>query len=236
MAEKSGLHRTYVIRTNTWQLNGKVTEGGLPVPGLTVHISRGTSATRLTQQSSTRTDTDGNYKTAGGLHGVGASVVNALSKELVATIRRDGAEWEMRFKQGQPTGPVKKLGPARGTGTKPATMTAVIAADLVRSRYDTFAVERLFGRASLSNGVVVVDTLGVFERGTDALAELREARFDLRGGVEAPELLAGQDKAAGQQDGRGGSLDRPLELHVGDASLHGDSLGRAHHVGAVRLG
>ena len=59
----------------------------------------------------------GNYKTAGGLHGVGASVVNALSKDLVATVKRDGAAWEQRFKQGKPTGPVKKLGPARGTGT-----------------------------------------------------------------------------------------------------------------------
>jgi DNA topoisomerase IV B subunit len=59
----------------------------------------------------------GNYKTAGGLHGVGASVVNALSRELVATVRRDGALWEMTFKQGRPTGPLKKLGPARGTGT-----------------------------------------------------------------------------------------------------------------------
>jgi DNA gyrase subunit B len=59
----------------------------------------------------------GNYKTAGGLHGVGASVVNALSKELVATIRRDGAEWEQQFKQGQPVGALKKNGPARGTGT-----------------------------------------------------------------------------------------------------------------------
>ncbi len=59
----------------------------------------------------------GNYKTAGGLHGVGASVVNALSKELVATVRRDGAEWEQRFKQGAPQGPVKKLAAARGTGT-----------------------------------------------------------------------------------------------------------------------
>ena len=59
----------------------------------------------------------GNYKTAGGLHGVGASVVNALSKQLVATVKRDGAQWEMSFKQGRPTGPLKKVGPARGSGT-----------------------------------------------------------------------------------------------------------------------
>ena len=59
----------------------------------------------------------GSYKTAGGLHGVGASVVNALSKELVATVKRDGAQWEQRFKQGKPVGPIKRLGAARGTGT-----------------------------------------------------------------------------------------------------------------------
>ncbi len=59
----------------------------------------------------------GNYKTAGGLHGVGASVVNALSKELVATVRRDGAQWEMRFKQGAMVGALKKTGAARGSGT-----------------------------------------------------------------------------------------------------------------------
>src|SRR5688572_26067767 len=59
----------------------------------------------------------GNYKTAGGLHGVGASVVNALSTELHATVRRDGAQWEMGFRRGKPTGPLKKAGPARGSGT-----------------------------------------------------------------------------------------------------------------------
>jgi DNA gyrase subunit B/topoisomerase-4 subunit B len=59
----------------------------------------------------------GNYKTSGGLHGVGASVVNALSKKLLATIKRDGFEWEMEFKQGKATGKLKKNGPARGTGT-----------------------------------------------------------------------------------------------------------------------
>jgi DNA gyrase subunit B/topoisomerase-4 subunit B len=58
-----------------------------------------------------------NYKTAGGLHGVGASVVNALSRELVATVKRDGATWEQRYKQGAPQGGVKKLGATRGTGT-----------------------------------------------------------------------------------------------------------------------
>ena len=59
----------------------------------------------------------GNYKTSGGLHGVGASVVNALSKELVATVKRDGFEWQMTFHAGKPQGNIKKIGPARGTGT-----------------------------------------------------------------------------------------------------------------------
>jgi DNA gyrase subunit B/topoisomerase-4 subunit B len=59
----------------------------------------------------------GNYKTAGGLHGVGASVVNALSTELVARVKRDGSEWEMSFKRGQVQGPLKKVGAARGSGT-----------------------------------------------------------------------------------------------------------------------
>jgi DNA gyrase subunit B/topoisomerase-4 subunit B len=59
----------------------------------------------------------GNYKTAGGLHGVGASVVNALSTELHASVKRDGAVWEMAFKRGKATTPLKKAGPARGTGT-----------------------------------------------------------------------------------------------------------------------
>ena len=59
----------------------------------------------------------GTYKTAGGLHGVGASVVNALSTELRASVKRDGSLWEMVFRRGRPTGPLKKAGSARGTGT-----------------------------------------------------------------------------------------------------------------------
>ncbi len=61
--------------------------------------------------------TENNYKTAGGLHGVGASVVNALSKELTATVKRDGKEYSMVFKRGVAQGKMKRKSSARGTGT-----------------------------------------------------------------------------------------------------------------------
>src|SRR5271157_5230284 len=57
------------------------------------------------------------YIHSGGLHGVGSSVVNALSRKLVATIRRDGFEWQQTFKRGKPAGDLEKLGPFRGHGT-----------------------------------------------------------------------------------------------------------------------
>ncbi len=57
------------------------------------------------------------YFHSGGLHGVGASVVNALSRKLVATIRRDGFEWRQTYKRGKPTGELEKVGPFRGHGT-----------------------------------------------------------------------------------------------------------------------
>lgn len=58
-----------------------------------------------------------NYKTSGGLHGVGASVVNALSTQLVCTVKRDGKEHTMEFARGVPQGKLKKGAAVRGTGT-----------------------------------------------------------------------------------------------------------------------
>ena len=59
-----------------------------------------------------------NYKTAGGLHGVGASAVNALAKHLVAVVRRDGAQYKMEFAQGKPKTKLQKAkGTFRGSGT-----------------------------------------------------------------------------------------------------------------------
>jgi DNA gyrase/topoisomerase IV subunit B len=57
------------------------------------------------------------YARSGGLHGVGSSVVNALSMEMEATIHRDGYEWSQRYKRGKPTTDVKKVKPFRGHGT-----------------------------------------------------------------------------------------------------------------------
>lgn len=58
-----------------------------------------------------------NYTHSGGLHGVGSSVVNALSTELIAQVKRDGKLHEQTFGRGKPTGKLKVLGNARGTGT-----------------------------------------------------------------------------------------------------------------------
>jgi DNA gyrase/topoisomerase IV subunit B len=57
------------------------------------------------------------YFHSGGLHGVGASVVNALSKRLVATVKRDGFEYRQEYAKGVPVGKLEKVGPARGHGT-----------------------------------------------------------------------------------------------------------------------
>lgn len=57
------------------------------------------------------------YARSGGLHGVGSSVVNALSVEMEAVIHRDGYEWSQRFKRGKPTTPVRQVKPFRGHGT-----------------------------------------------------------------------------------------------------------------------
>jgi len=58
------------------------------------------------------------YKVSGGLHGVGVSVVNALSETLIATVKRNGRAYQQTYERGTPTGPVKEIGDATGTGTK----------------------------------------------------------------------------------------------------------------------
>jgi DNA gyrase subunit B len=139
----------------------------------------------------------GNYKTAGGLHGVGASVVNALSKELVATVKRDGALWEMRFKQGKPVGPLKKIGAARGTGT--TVYFHPDAAIFPRIEFDPAVIrERLEVASYLHKGVKVTfedeatNTKTAFEH-TEGIVDYLRAIVTARGAKpvhETPFTLA----------------------------------------------
>ena len=95
------------------------------------------------------------YRTAGGLHGVGASVVNALSKELVATSKRDGARWEQRFKQGQPVGTLRRVAGARGTGT--TVFFRPDATIFPKTTFDANLIaERLVVASYLHRGVTMV--------------------------------------------------------------------------------
>ena len=61
---------------------------------------------------------DGGYKVSGGLHGVGASVVNALSEKMVVEVSRNGFVHRQEYMRGEPTGPVEKIRPTDKTGTK----------------------------------------------------------------------------------------------------------------------
>ncbi|HEX7798295.1 MAG TPA: DNA topoisomerase IV subunit B, partial [Vicinamibacterales bacterium] len=139
----------------------------------------------------------GNYKTAGGLHGVGASVVNALSKELVATVKRDGAQWEMRFKQGKPVSALKKVGAARGSGT--TVYFHPDAAIFPKIEFDPAVIrERLEVASYLHKGVKVVfedettKTRVVFEH-TEGLVDYQKKIVAERGAKpvhEAPFVLS----------------------------------------------
>ncbi len=96
------------------------------------------------------------YQVAGGLHGVGAAVVNALSEELEAVVVRDGARWRQRFARGVPLGPMERLEAARGHGTTirfrpdPQIFGPKLAFDPARIR------ERLEASSYLHRGLRIV--------------------------------------------------------------------------------
>jgi len=142
-----------------------------------------------------------NYKTAGGLHGVGASVVNALSKDLVATVKRDGAQWEMHFKQGKAVSALKKVGPARGTGT--TVYFHPDAAIFPKIEFDAAVIrERLEVASYLHKGLKVVfddeetKTKTIFEQ-REGLLDYLKAIVAARGAKavhEAPFVLSKGDE------------------------------------------
>ena len=95
------------------------------------------------------------YKVSGGLHGVGSSVVNALSKWLEVTIKKDGFEYYIKFsKGGHVEVPLKKLGPTRGTGTTVRFMPDDEIFSTTNFSFTTIA-ERMQESAFLISGLTI---------------------------------------------------------------------------------
>ncbi len=120
----------------------------------------------------------GGYKVSGGLHGVGVSVVNALSERLVVEVRRDGYEFEQEYSRGAPQAPLvqgQKLAEGASTGT---TITFLPDADIFESlEFDFHTLEeRLRETAFLTRGLKISIT--------DERGEGHSASFQYAGGIE----------------------------------------------------
>jgi DNA gyrase subunit B len=113
------------------------------------------------------------YKVSGGLHGVGVSVVNALSDWLELEIQRDGAVWEQAYEKGKPTSKLKQTGKSRKTGTKVTFHADPSIFEKTTYSYDTLAT-RLREYAFLNKGLKI--TL------TDERTE-KSAEFRFTGGI-----------------------------------------------------
>jgi DNA gyrase subunit B len=94
------------------------------------------------------------YKVSGGLHGVGVSVVNALSEWLELEIWRDGYTWEQTYERGKPTEPLKKAGKTGRRGTKVTFLPDSTIFDSIEFNYDTLS-QRLRELSFLNRGLTI---------------------------------------------------------------------------------
>ena len=123
------------------------------------------------------------YKVAGGLHGVGASVVNACSEWLRVRVRRDGAEYEQSFHRGEPDGELRRIGSASSTGT---TVTFKPDAEMFRETteydYDTL-LKRLREESFLNAGVRI--TLRDERAADETTGQYRQDSMCYEGGIRS---------------------------------------------------
>src|SRR6266516_5194770 len=141
----------------------------------------------------------GGYQISSGLHGVGVSVVNALSEWCQVDVRRDGSLWRQRYERGVAVTPLMNLGPVEGTGTTTSFLPDLTVMETRDFNFDVLA-QRFREMAYLNRGL----TIALYDERSD-----REATFYFEGGLVS--FVRYLNKNRGRIQSRPVSTDRTLD-------------------------
>ncbi|MBU2542063.1 DNA topoisomerase (ATP-hydrolyzing) subunit B [Patescibacteria group bacterium] len=165
-----------------------VTDNGRGIP-VDLHPIKKISALELvlTQLHAGGKFGDSGYKVSGGLHGVGVSVVNALSTDVKAIVHRDGKIWEQDYKYGKPVKKVRAIGKTKDTGTTIMFHADPKVFETVDFSWKTI-IDHLRQQAYLTKGVylIVSDERSLEEKEADKTAiklPISEYQFYFEGGI-----------------------------------------------------